>query len=55
MPVGDVAVIKNAKDVEFHIKSVSKTRIQHIAKAYAWCFALSLMILKVWTFLPVGE
>jgi nucleolar MIF4G domain-containing protein 1 len=43
-------VIKNAKDVEFDVKSISKTRMQHIAKAYAWWIAkdcTSLMILKV--------
>jgi len=43
-------VIKNAReDVEFDIKSISKTRIQHVAKAYAWWIAkdcASLMILK---------
>ena len=49
--VGGAAVIKNAKeDVEFDNKSISKTRIQHVAKAYAWWIAkdcVSLMILKV--------
>ena len=49
--VGGAAVIKNAKeDVEFDVKSISKTRIQHVAKAYAWWIAkdcASLMILKV--------
>jgi len=43
-------VIKNTKeDVEFDVKSISKTRIQHVAKAYAWWIAkdcASLMILK---------
>ena len=49
--VGGAAVIKNVKeDVEFDIKSISSTRIQHVAKAYAWWIAkdcASLMILKV--------
>ena len=49
--VGGAAVIKNTKeDVEFDVKSISKTRIQHVAKAYAWWIAkdcASLMILKV--------
>jgi nucleolar MIF4G domain-containing protein 1 len=48
--VGGAAVIKNAKDVEFDVKSISKTRMQHVAKAYAWWIAkdcTSLMILKV--------
>ena len=44
-------MIKNAKeDVEFDFKSISKTRIQHVAKAYAWWISkdcVSLMILKV--------
>ncbi|KAF8813324.1 hypothetical protein BYT27DRAFT_7180798 [Phlegmacium glaucopus] len=48
--VGGAAVIKNAKeDIEFDVKSMSKTRIQHVAKAYAWWIAkdcASLMILK---------
>jgi len=48
--VGGAAVIKNAKEaVEFDDKSISKTRIQHVAKAYAWWIAkdcVSLMILK---------
>ena len=49
--VGGAAAIKNAKDdAEFDVKSISKTRIQHVAKAYAWWIAkdcCSLMILKV--------
>ena len=51
-------MIKNAKeDVEFDVKSISKTRIEHVPKAYAWWIAkvcvLSLMILKALTILPV--
>lgn len=49
--VGGAAVIKNTnEDVEFDVKSMSKMRIQHVAKAYAWWIAkdcASLMILKV--------
>ena len=49
--MGGAAAIKNAKDdAEFDVKSISKTRIQHVAKAYAWWIAkdcCSLMILKV--------
>ena len=49
--MGGAAVIKDVKeDVEFEVKSISKTRIQHVAKAYAWWIAkdcVSLMILKV--------
>ena len=32
-------MIKNAKDVEFDVESISKTRIQHVVKAYAWRIA----------------
>ena len=49
--VGGAAVIKNAKeDIDFDDKTISKTRIQHVAKAYAWWIAkdcVSLIILKV--------
>jgi len=49
--VGGAAVIKNIKEDDgFDVKTISQTRLQNVAKAYAWWIAkdcVTLLILKV--------
>jgi hypothetical protein len=49
--VGGIEIIKNLKDNDgFGVKAISATRIQNVAKAYAWWIAkdcATLGILKV--------